>query len=193
MDGIENLLDKIISDGNEEIETIIKEAEREKESAVKKAKLDSEKFIRKSEAEAEKEAIAQQENYAAKANLELRDEALAKKQEIIDEAFKRAEERLEKLPWPVYEDFLKHSLAQMDFSGEEIIFLPKKYDYENLDEVRRFLSENGKDPGLKFSFERDIKNGFIVSREVVETNTTFKPLIDYKRSDLEFELVQVLG
>lgn len=193
MDGIENLLDKIISDGNEEIETIIKEAEREKENAVRKAKLESEKLIRKSEAEAEKEAIAQEENYAAQSELKLRDEALSKKQEIIDEAFKRAEERLEKLPWEVYENFLKESLAEMDFSGEEIIFLPKKYDFENLEGVRNFLSERGKDPDLKFSFERDIQNGFIVSKEGVETNNTFKSLIDYNRSDLEFELVQVLG
>ena len=181
MSNLDNLVSKIIRD-----------CETQAKSITDKANEEAAKIISGYEADArtEKDAIllgASQESERSaeqitlKKKLEIRDDSINAKRKTIDRVFSMALEKLNDIPKEQYMTFLNENLKAMDASSGEII-LPAKYEIKEKDL-----------PGLTVhSGERRIDGGFILIREGIEFNFTFDALLEYRRHELESEIIKIL-
>jgi len=175
MSNLDNLVAKIIKDGEERAKTITNEAEDKAKEIVAKKLAEAEKEKAAIAADAKIQAENAKEKIISATKLKVRDDMLIAKQESIANICDEALRRLNDLPSGEFEKFVSDSLSAERLSGHEEVILPDKY---------RNISVN-----VKVSDEqRKISGGFILKSNDMEKNNTFESLLHYYRDDVE-ELV----
>lgn len=194
---LENILSKIILDGQTEGSRLISEA-KERAAAIRQQG--------QAEAETRRQQILQQANLEADeyempllsiAKLEARKSRLLAQQEVIQGSFDRALAELRALPQEESQELLKQLLLEASVTGSEEIVVEeqdrKLYNIGFLAKVNLALMMSGRKAGLKLSEKTGVTGGgFILTAEDIEINATYPALIKEIREELEPQVVKIL-
>jgi V/A-type H+-transporting ATPase subunit E len=197
MSNLENLSSKIIEDAKIKAEAILKEAKDNEILTIGNRIKDAETLKHQMLEKAKIEADTLKQRITSSAQLSTRNEKLVAMQSMIDKVFAEALERLSAINDDEYLELLKRYLLSMPIVGDEEIVLPMKYisvisDWYLLD-INTELKALGKVGEIRLSSDgRNIKSGFIVTRNGIEINNTFESLVNSLRDELETEVVTVL-
>lgn len=188
MSNLDNLVAKILADGESRAATLISDAAEQ--AAEQRARLLSEAQTTadKISEQAEKEAERSYERIVSECRLAQRDAVLSAKSEVLDRVFGEAMSRLNAMPREQYIEYLKAALTELDTDGEALL-LPKKYAIDDITEINEHLMAQGKPGNLTLSEDsRVIDGGFILQKQGIEQNNTARALIDFHRYRLEGEI-----
>lgn len=187
MSGLDNIVKKIKSNSQDEIELIKKDAEGYRASVLAEAKKDTDKEIKDILDNAKREQAVYEEKIISNGEFKQRNALLKAKGEVIDEVIARALDELKNQDTDVYFDtvlnILKDNVQSKDgkicFSKTDLDRMPSGFDAK----VSEVAKENG--GSLKVDTEpADITDGFILKYGDIEENCTFDAIFDAKRDDL---------
>jgi len=192
---IEAIIQKIIEDARREGESIRSRALRE----VKEIEKESEKRANALRSEILEKAneYARQELEKARvsASIESRKRILEEKKTAISLVFETALKEIQALDRIEYQNLIERMLLNCE-GDEEIIVSPseKRIDSEFVDRVNRLLLKKGKKGNLRLSKEkREIPGGgFILRKERIEKNNSFRILLDSMQESLESKIAEIL-
>lgn len=182
----ETIVNKIISEANQEAESIVDEAKKEIDKKVKEGLDFIKDYKQKKLKEANKQAVQIKENEISNAELQARNMILEQKQKMINDTNKKIKERLYNLDGDEYVNFIMQILKQsklLDIQGAEII-LPEKQK----EKITKAL-----DGKFKISNEiGDFSGGFILKKDNVEYNYVFDTILDLEKEKFDNIIVKVL-
>ncbi len=188
MSSLENLVAKILADGEARAKAILADAEEQaaelRAQTLSQAQAEADRLIE----QAHREADRSYERLVAERRLALRDAVLSAKSQMLDRVFAEALSRLNAMPREAFIDYLKEALSELDTDGEALL-LPAKYGIDDLSELNAYLKSRGRRGNLVLSDDnRVIEGGFILQKEGIEQNNTARALIEFYRHRLEGEL-----
>ena len=170
-------IDKIKRETQDRVSEILKEA-RGKAASIKEEILKAASF----------EAQRRRDRILTTTSLEARRIVLEEKERLIEEAYKKALAKLARLGKKSYQDIIKKMLLKVAKSGSGEVIISRE-DKKRI--TPSFITSINKE--LKISKEdREIIGGFILKREKIEVNNSFKSLFRSKREELELRLVRIL-
>ena len=143
-----------------------------------------------------KEAKELYRRIIANAKLEARKIILREKRALVDEVFVKAQKKLGELSREHYIEFLVKLIEDNATGGEELIL--SRADMDSIGKqliqfTELSLANKEKDITVTLSEKtRDIKKGFILSKDRIELNFTFENLLYSLRSMAEPEVIKVL-
>lgn len=193
MSNIENLVSKIMQDGDAKAKAIIDDANAVAEKLIK-AKADaanaqSDQIIQS----AKLEAARTKAQIIEGKKLSIRDSKLLAKQAVIDKTFAQAIEELKQLSEADYTAFLERYLLSLGVAGDEALVLPKRYQDIDLKAINAKLkAKNLKGELTLLEDGKEIDGGFILVKDGIENNNTFESLLDYYRAELEMMVIENL-
>lgn len=196
--GIENIIDRIISDAQKKAAEIENEGSKKSAETLDEAKKKSSAVKAQIIASAQTQAAEEKRRTLAFARLEARNAVLAEKQKAISVVFEKAYERLLHLSDKEYSQLVRKLLIESAVTGEEeIIFSPKDKKRITLDlvnAVNTALKSDGRKGSLKISEEtREIEGGFILRSDGVEINNSFSSLLSILREESEYKILELLS
>ncbi len=178
MSNLENLIQKLLSDGKREADIISEEADKKRKEIIsgheRKAQDEKDTYIEK----AKEEAQSQENMILSKAEMSVRDDMLRAKQDLLDRAFDLAKDKLTNLGDKEYTDFIKKRLEAFDLKGNETLIVTK----DKLELVKSIGLK------LEISDTQAVASGFALLSGNVNYNFSFDALIDFQREDLEAEV-----
>ncbi len=190
MQGIDKIIEKIISDANADAEQTALQTQKQIDSVRQKHEAQAKKQIEDLRREfAEKKS--QVENRAeTMAELEARRNMLSIKRELIDEAFSKAQDMIMSLPDEAYLGFVEKLMRNLDDKRGDVI-VGKNEARINADFVDKINEKT--DSAYKFSDERgNFEGGFILRTGRIETNCTVKMLVSQAKRGMEKKVASVL-
>ncbi|WBW96018.1 V-type ATP synthase subunit E [Oceanirhabdus sp. W0125-5] len=197
MANLEKLTNKIVEEAKIEADRIYKEAEEEKikliSSMEKKGNKEKELILEK----AKREADLRKERVISNAKLKIRNEKLEAKQGMLDKVFEKAVTELNLLDSERKIEFVKRILSEINIAGDEEIILSNDikevFEKEHLEDINEKLKSNGKKGELKVCKEdRNLKGGFIITKNGIELNWSFQSIVENLREELECEILEIL-
>ena len=187
MSGLDNIVKKIKSNSQEEIELIKKDAEGYRASVLADAKKNTDKEIKKILENSKREQAVYEEKVISSGEFKQRNALLKAKGEVIDEVIERALDELKNQDTDAYFDtvlnILKDNVQSKDgkicFSKADLDRMPSGFDAK-VNEVAK-----GNDGSLEVDSESaDITDGFILKYGDIEENCTFDAIFESKRDEL---------
>ena len=187
MSGLDNIVKKIKSNSQEEIELIKKDAEGYRTSVLADAKKDTDKEIKDILDKSKREQAVYEEKIISSGEFKQRNALLKAKGEVIDEVIARALDELKNQDTDAYFDtvlnILKDNVQSKDgkicFSKADLDRMPSGFDAK----VNEAAKE--KDGSLEVdSAPADITDGFILKYGDIEENCTFDAIFEAKRDEL---------
>lgn len=197
MANLNNLTSKIIEDANVEADAIMKEAKIQEEKminiSIEKAKKESANIIEKAKIEAE----VKKERIISNARLKVRNNILKAKQETIDKVFQESLRRLNNLSQDQYNDFVRNYIEKLNLDGDEELICCKNskntVSEQLIKEINDDLAKQGKKGNVTLkTSDKNVNEGFIISKNGIEVNCTFQSLVESLRDELEKEIVAAL-
>lgn len=197
MANVSNLTSKILKDAEERKSSILSIAEDEKATILEKRNNSAKSLEATMLDKAKSEALARKERVISGALLKARNEKLKAKQAMIKEVFEKSIEELCNLSKDEFIAFVKNSILSLDVIGDEKLILNeegKKIINEDLiKEINMELALKGKKGEVTINSEtRNFNGGFILERQGIEINNTFKALVNSLKDELEFEVAREL-
>lgn len=182
----ESIINKIISEANQEAESIVDEAKKEIDKKVKEDLELIKDYKQKKIKEANKQAIQIKENEISNAELKARNMILEQKEKILRDTNKKIKERLYNLDGDKYVNFIMQILKNsklLDIEGAEIILPEKQREkiIKVLDGKFKICDEVG-----------DFSGGFIVKKDNIEYNYVFNTILDLEKEKFDNIIVKVL-
>lgn len=196
MSDIKNLTKKIIENANAVAEDIIEKAREKENNMISKKVAIADKEKNTILAKAKSEALTKKHQIISNANLQVRDMRLSAKRQVLDKIFSDCVENLNKMNETDMKSFIKNSILSSDIDGDEKIIIDED-SFKNMDnfidELNENLSKKGKVGKLTLDIKKDeIGKGYILSKNGVQINNTFKFLIESLRNDIEYEVAKIL-
>jgi len=197
MANLEKLTNKIVEEAKIEADRIFKEAEEEKTKLIssmeKKGNKEKELILEK----AKREAELRRGRVVSNAKLKIRNDKLEAKQGMLDKVFEKAVKELNLLDSNSKIEFVKRTINEIDVAGDEEIILGNDiievFEKEHLQDMNEKLKSNGKKGELKVCKEnRNLKGGFIISKNGIELNWSFQSIVENLREELEGEILSIL-
>ncbi len=197
MANLEKLTNKIVEEAKIEADRIFKEAEEEKTKLIssmeKKGNKERELILEK----AKREAELRRERVISNAKLKIRNDKLEAKQGMLDKIFEKAVLELNLLDSKSKIEFIKRTISEIDIAGDEEIILSNDiievFEKEYLEGINANLKSIGKKGELKVCKEdRNLKGGFIISKNGIELNWSFQSIVENLREELEGEILAIL-
>lgn len=196
MSNLNNLISKIIDDANEESLKLLEKARLEEKKIIEEKISMAEREKKVILEKAKTEAKTRGERVVSNAVLQVRNMKLDAKQKVLDKAFNLALEELMKLSDEKLLQFIKNDILSLNIDGDEEIIVKEGNSVITLDfinEINEALKAKGKKGQLKLSSEqRNIKGGYILSKNNIEINNTFEALVMSLRDELEGEVASAL-
>lgn len=198
MANLEKLTNKIVEEAQIEADRILNEAQKEKENQVASSEKKGEREKEAMLESAKREAELRRGRVVSNAKLKVRNDKLEAKRAVLNKTFENAIGKLESLSVEEKINFIKTTLKNISVNGDEEIILSKdvKAEFEKnntIDELNKIIEEKGIKAGLKVSGDtRNLKGGFILVKNGIELNWSFKSIMDSLREDLEGELISML-
>jgi len=197
MSNLQNLTSKIMQDAELKAENTIKEARNKEVDIINRKKDLANKVARSMVESAEVENKALIERAISSAQLEARNKKLLAKQGIFNMIFHEVEDRLRKMNLDVYQQFVRSSILSLDIEGDEEIIMSiddkAKLPNDFISNLNNELINSGKIGNLKLSEDsRDLRGGYILSKNGIDINNSFKAMITSLRDELEFGVNKIL-
>lgn len=197
MSNIDNLIYKIIQDGENAASRIIEAAVKEGEDIVKNKKAEALKLGSKIIEKAKQEGKSKGERIISNMELEIRNSKLIAKHQVIDSVLRSALEKLANIDEDKYLELIRTFVNNMEFEGDLEVIVPEKFRNEVLiDFIEKLNSDlNFKEKNIHIYLgkgTRMINSGFIFIREGVEINNTFETVISSLRDELEWLVAESL-
>ncbi len=187
MSGLQNLINKVISDSKESSDKILKENEIEcdkiKQEIEKETQKEYEEIINK----AHQDASLLHERIISKEELNLRNKTLILKQESIENCMEKLRDRLMNLKEEEYLKYLKNGLLTVDASEDVEVKVANKFKKS----AEKLLIKMGD----KYKISNDtLKNndGFILIKDKLIMDFTYESVIDFYKDDLEKMIIEEL-
>ena len=196
MNGIENIMEKIRSEAETEVQALESRIAEECAAIREKGERDARQIYDAVLCQRAEQAALQAERAKSAAVMEAKKQILAEKQALLQEAFQKAVELLCEQPETRYVDLLARLAAQSASGTERLVFSPS--DRNRVGEkvvaaANRLLAEQGQPASLTLSDQaRDIRGGVILERGQIEINCSFEALVEQSRSRLTGEVAGLL-
>jgi V/A-type H+/Na+-transporting ATPase subunit E len=188
MNGIEKIIDKILTDAKKYAEGVAAEAAVTAGVIIADAETAAEKLKNDARLRAEKEAENVLQRSRSSAELIGRNRLLEAKSELIDRAFALAKQKILNLDNNEYSAFMSAMLAEAVVPGGKYMMSVNKKDRETAKEV---IIKSAADITLSDN-DIDIGGGFILSCGDIETNCSVELIIAGLRGMLESEVYKTL-
>lgn len=182
MGNLQNLIQKIIEDGQNEADAIIQDAERKKEEIIQRKVSEAEEAVERVIAQANREGELVKDRLISNANIQARDARLKAKRDVIQRAFTLAKERLDRLDEEEYLQFLQNHLKDVQLTGKEELVVPE--DKKNAVKALPLP--------INVSERESVDSGFLLKSDQFIMNHSFDFLLDYNRDELELEIARIL-
>ncbi len=195
MKGIDNIVKAILDDAKKDVKATKKQTETQINQIKEKAKADADKQIAALENDTKKRVEELKRREKTILDVEIRRNNLMVKREMVDEAFNMAFDSLCKLTENDYKEIvIAMMLDAVDRGKEEVVAgADKKIDQKVLDEVNKQLISKNQTGQLTLSKDiGDFNGGFILRNEGIETNCTFKMLINQIKPQIESKVAGIL-
>ena len=197
MSNIDNLISKIIEDGENAANSIVQAAEKEGEEIIKGKRAEAEKLRIKIIERAKQEGKSKGERVISNAELDIRNNKLIAKHQAIDKVLNRALEELSNMNEDRYLELIRDFVDNMELKGNLEIIVPEKFRNKKLEdfieELNNTLILSMRTLNISLSKEtREIKSGFIFIREGIEINNTFEAVVSSLRDELERQVAESL-
>lgn len=197
MSNLQNLTSKIMQDAEFKAENTIKEARNKEIEIINRKKDLANKVARSLVESAEIENKALIERAISSAQLEVRNKKLLAKQGIFNMIFDEVEDRLRKMNLDVYQQFVRSSILSLDIEGDEEIVMSiddkAKLPNDFISNLNNELINSGRVGDLRFSEDsRDLRGGYILTKNGIDINNSFKAMIATLRDELEFGVNKIL-
>jgi len=191
---IESLTSKILEDSDIKAKALIEEAKLEEKSILDKKKREAEIESKIIIDKAEVEAKIRAERVISNAEIQVRNMKLEAKQKVLDRVFTEALERLSVISKDNTIEFIKKTILSSEIQGNEELILGENIASDDfVAKINSYLKELGRKGELKLSTDkRNIKGGYIVSKNGIEINYTFDALVKLMRDELEAEVAGIL-
>lgn len=172
------IVDKIISDANDEAAAIISEAERRAQGVISEAKVKAERNLLGSNAEAEAKAKSILDGKAASARLDCAKIELAEKRRVLDGVYESALKKLKALDKKSAVALADGLLNKFAEEGDEIVFAA---DYKFVSEVTKLsvVAERK----LKFSQNGNVCGGFVLKGVSADKDISYAALLAADREE----------
>ena len=178
------IVDRIISDAQNEAEAIIAEAERKAEETVKEASLNAERIKKGVQAEVKQKTDGIFDGKAATARLDGAKILLGEKRGVIDEVYARALKGLNELKEGDAVYLANRLLTAYAEEGDEITFAHNYRYQKNVAELPVV-----KEKGLKVSSKlADIDGGFILVGKNSDKDLSYGALISLDREQNQADI-----
>ncbi len=192
MNGIENILRRIQSDTQTEVDAILNAARKEAEEIDAQGRAQAESERAALAVRYEKAAVEREERLVSVARMEARQVSLAARQEMVAKAYDLALEKLCALPEEEYVRVTAGLLTKAAPDGRgEVAFSPELKD--GLGE--RIVAQANQALGGKLTLskeKRPIRGGFILKNGNVEVNGSFETLLRLQRGETEAAVAKLL-
>ncbi len=180
---VEAIVERIISDAEEEAKAIILSAEKRAEQTRAEAAERAEKYKNGTEAENAAKRTAILEGRAATARLDSSKIMLAEKRRVIDDIYIRALKELNALPKKDAVKFAERLISEHAEHGDEILFAE---NYAFAKEVAAL--DIVKEKGLKFSTKTiPLEGGFILVGKNSDKDISYGALLAADREAMQAE------
>lgn len=194
---LEKLIERIMNDARERADAITEEAQRKREKVLGEADARAEELYQQEVSAARRSAEDERKRRVTIAALDARKSILEEKQALVQEVFDRAIQAVASMPREQYVDFVVRFLVSAaSDEGGEVILSPadrERLGEEVVSRANEELVGAGKTGGLVLSTEmRDIKGGFILKTEGLETNNSLDAIVGSRRDELEARVVEAL-
>jgi V/A-type H+-transporting ATPase subunit E len=197
MSNLQNLTSKIMQDAELKAENTIKEARNKEVDIINRKKDLANKVARSMVESAEIENKALIERAISSAQLEARNKKLLAKQGIFNMIFQEVEDRLSKMNLDDYQQFVRSSILSLDIEGDEEIIMSiddkAKLPNDFISNLNNELINSGRVGNLRLSEDSsDLRGGYILSKNGIDINNSFKAMITSLRDELEFGVNKIL-
>lgn len=194
MDGLLNIIDKIITENDAECKSTIEYAEKQAKEIIAKAELDAKKIAEEAQSAAETKAKLANEKNVSGAELEYKRRILSAKGRIISETVAAAADYLCNLPEEEYFDKIRRLALNGALQGTGFVTFNQRdkaripADFVN--NLNKALPD-GK--SIKLSENTgNFNGGFTISYPEMLVDCTFESLLDDNADDIKDELGQIL-
>ena len=182
---VEGIIDRIISEANEEAGKIIADAKNEADRIENELRKEADDYFNNQVKLLDKKYNNKKERTILNKRLENRKEILKVRQKWMDEAFNRAYKSLIEQPFENYQKLVTKMIEEASSTKDEEILFGRKGSNS---EIKTLVNELNKKLNSNFSLSKDrgdFEWGFILRKGKIETNVTIDSLFRYKRDELE--------
>ena len=184
---IEKIVDKILSEANEEAAEVLDKAKDEKANKLKEAKIKAKELIENAKVKGQEDSELLVSRRISVAELEVRKMKLQTKQQLILKCFDLALEKLANLKEEDYIELMVDAISQTGVSEGELILNKRDRDKVGEKIIERL------DGKLTLSKENiDAKGGFVLRQGSVEINSTLERMVDSIKEEVTPKVVETL-
>lgn len=182
MNGLDAILNRIISDAEERVREIEEQTRIRRDEILAAADQEAERLLADARRRAEEEKAVFGRRSQSNAALESRKHVLAARQALIDEVIDQAEASLNRLPAKEKAELYTRLLVENASGDESVVFPREEQDFgaKVLDAVNRAKGWHlamADEPGA-------FRTGVILRRDLIETNLTSALLVRSMRPEL---------
>lgn len=191
MSNLDNLITKIVEEGDLKVQEVLQQAKEEEHKKLEKVRHEADRETKALVEKTASEAALLKERILSNAQLVIRNEKLAAKQDVMDKVIQGSLAALSSLDEATFRQYVENSLMDADLDGDETILVNKncaaKLSGTVVDAINQSLKEKGKKSQLTL-VEANITDGFILAKGGIEMNYTFDVVLNNQREELEQEL-----
>lgn len=187
----EQVVNKIISEAQEQADKIVAEAKEAAEAQLVKLDAQVSDFRKETETLAAEAADDKKSRMLAMARMDIRKEYLAAKVGLLDKVFDQARQKICSMPDDQYRQLIIDLMVPAVQSGDEQVLVGNnetRIDTNLIKEVNRKLGPGFKGNLMLAKETAEIDSGFILKRKKVQVNVSAEVLIAKARETLEIEL-----
>ena len=197
MHGIENIIEKVLSDARAEASQIVSEAQTEAGAIIAAADKAAQAKAGEIIARAQADMPEVRRRRESVAELEARKTQLAIKQELVSTAFDQAKDILLKMDGERYTNLLCQLAAEAAPSGQGEIILSAKdreaYGKEVVKGTNKLLAAAGVEGKMALAEQtREVTGGLVVKQGQIETNCLIDTLLRLCKEELSLQIADAL-
>lgn len=179
MNNINLILDSIKEDAKTEANDILSKAKEQGQEIIKSKEEDAKKEAEDMILSAQNQAELLIKNSEITANREARDIKIKAQNDVVTSVLEGLKEKLKNISDQNYKKYVLNSLKKMDVKNSEILLQDGKKDLFTQVDLNN----------LKIS-EETVEEGFVVRKGKIEYDSRFSSLIDYKKDELERQVIE---
>ncbi len=195
---IEDILARISSDTDKEIDSLKRDADGKIEGIESEGKREADSVRKKILADVSLEIEAERSKGMSIERVEERKTVLAQKRRILEEVLSESWSKLRNMTDELYNEIFRHLLLELAESSDGEVFIRKadagRITDNFLEEVNCAFSASGKKARLKRAdeFAKFEDGGFILKEGRKQTDCTFSSLFGILKEELEPQIAKVL-
>ncbi len=191
----EQVINKIISEANQNADSIKQQAQNEVDQQNKDLQNELDDFEKQTQKMAEQAAQDKTDRMLAQSRMQNQKKILKAKVEVLDQIFSSAAEKIAQMPDDQYNSLMTNLMEKAIETGDEEVIVGKNETRINQDFIKQLNRKlgSGYKGNLRLSSEKtDIGAGFILRRQKIQMNVSVEVLIDRVREEIEPQIVNLV-